>query len=171
MHWCWDKKNDKDERANWERVKEESVNSELKKKNGISKLDIREWSIELRENDLRLEEQNNMKKEIDIKKRRLEASRSVRKAKDDLNIREIEIEEELRTLTEKKKDILLTNKQNEPIILKMIFDCGENVELSRRVYVKTQRDERNMDKNTESKIRLNSEERSGLGKSKKTQQF
>ena len=169
MHWCWDKKNDKDERANWERVKEESVNSELKKKNGISKLDIREWSIELRENDLRLEEQNNMKKEIDIKKRRLEASRSVRKAKDDLNIREIEIEEELRTLTEKKKDILLTNKQNEPILLKMIFDYGENIELSNRVYMKTQREERIMDKNTKCEISLNSEEISGLGKSPKTQ--
>ena len=108
-----------------------------------------------------------MKKEINIKKRSLEASRSVKKAKDDLNIREIEIEEELRTLTEKKKDILLTNKQNEPIILKMIFDCGENIELAHRVHVKTQREERNMDKNTEGEIRLNSEERSG--KSPKTQ--
>ena len=171
MHWCCDQKNNNDERENWERVEEESVNSNPKKKKGISKLDISEWSIELRENDLLLEEQNIMKKEISIKKRSLEESKSIKKAKDDLNVREIEIEEELRTLTEKEKDILLTNKQNEPIILKMIFDCGENVELSRRVYVKTQRDERNMDKNTESKIRLNSEERSGLGKSKKTQQF
>ena len=166
MYWCCcDKKNDSDELPNLERVKQESVNSKLKKKNGISKLDIREWSIELRENDLRLEEQNNMKKEIDIKKRSLEASRSVQKAKDDLNIREIEIEEELRTLTEKKKDILLRNKQNEPVILKMILDFGENIELPHRVYAKTQREERNKDKNIEGDSRLNSEERSGLGKS------
>ena len=166
MHWCCcDKKNDNDELANLERVKLESVNSKLKKKNGISELDSREWRIELRENDLRLEEQNNMKKEINIKKRSLEASRSVRKAKDDLNIREIEIEEELRTLTEKKKDILLRNKQNEPVILKMILDFGENIQLPHRVYAKTQREERNKDKNIEGDSRLNSEERSGLGKS------
>ena len=108
MQLCCDKKNDNDERENWERVEEESVNFKPKKKNSISKLDIREWSIELRENDLRFEEENIMKKEISIKKRSLEESRSVKKAKDYRNIREIE----LRTLTEKKKDILLTNKQN-----------------------------------------------------------
>ena len=156
-----------------ERVEEESVNFKPKKKNSISKLDIREWSIELRENDLRFEEENIMKKEISIKKRSLEESRSIKNAKDDLNIREIEIEEELRTLKEKEKDILLTNKQNEPIILKMIFDCGENIELSHRVYVKTQieekigkRTEKNMDQ-TDGEISLNSEERTGLGKSPK----
>ena len=55
----------------------------------------------------------------------------------------------------------------------MIFDCGENIELSHRVYVKTQieekigkRTEKNMDK-TDSEISFNSEERSGLGKSRK----
>ena len=169
MHWCCDQKNNNDERENWERVEEESVNSNPKKKKGISKLDISEWSIELRENDLLLEEQNIMKKEISIKKRSLEESRSIKKAKDDLNIREIEVEEELRTLKEKEKDILLTNKQNEPILLKMIFDYGENIELSKRVYMKTKREERNMDKNTKCEISLNSEEISGLGKSPKTQ--
>ena len=161
MHWCCYQKNDNDEWANRERVEEKSVSSKPKKKNGVSKLDIREWGIELRENDLKLEEQNIMEKEINIKKRSLEESRSVKKAKDYLNIREIEIEEELRTLTEKKKDILLRKKQ----ILKMIFDCGENIELPHRVFAKTQSKERNKDKNIEGEIRLNSEERSGLGKS------
>ena len=169
MQLCCDQKNDNNERENWERVEEESVNSKPKKQNSISKLDIREWSIELRENDLRFEEENIMKKEISIKKRSLEESRSIKNAKDDLNIREIEIEQQLRTLKEKEKDILLTNKHNEPILLKMIFDCGENIELSKRVYMKTQREERNMDKNTECEISLNSEEISGLGKSPKTQ--
>ena len=64
------------------------------------------YSFELRENDLRLEEQNVMKKEITMERRCLEKTNSIKRAKDALNIREIEIEEELRTLTEKKQDIL-----------------------------------------------------------------
>ena len=153
MQLCCDQKNDNNERENWERVEEESVNFKPKKKNSISKLDIREWSIELRENDLRFEEENIMKKEISIKKRSLEESRSVKKAKDDLKIREIEIKEELRTLTEKKKDFLRQSSKINHIIIKMIFDCGETIELSRKY------------KNTECEISLNSEERLGLGKS------
>ena len=150
MHWCCVQKNDNDEWANRERVEEKSVSSKPKKKNGVSKLDIREWGIELRENDLKLEEQNIMEKEINIKKRSLEESRSVKKAKDYLKIREIEIEEELRTLTEKKKDFLRQSSKINHIILKMIFDCGETIELSRKY------------KNTECEISLNSEERLGL---------
>ena len=40
------------------------INCKHKTSNGISKLDIFEWSIELRENDLTMDEQNVMKKEI-----------------------------------------------------------------------------------------------------------
>ena len=163
-----------------ERVEEESMNCKPKKKNGISDLDIREWSIELRENDLRLEEQNVIKKEIIVERRCLEKARSIKKAKDALNIREIEVEEELRTLTEKKQDIL-TYKQNEPIILKMSFDFKENIEISYRVYGKTKnekkklgkRNEQNINKNThlrdDHEMRLNEDERTGLGETPRLQ--
>ena len=163
-----------------ERVEEESMNCKPKKKNGISDLDIREWSIELRENDLRLEEQNVIKKEIIVERRCLEKTRSIKKAKDALNIREIEVEEELRTLTEKKQDIL-TYKQNEPIILKMSFDFKENIEISYRVYGKTKnekkklgkRNEQNINKNThlrdDHEMRLNEDERTGLGETPRLQ--
>ena len=110
------------------------INCKHKTSNGISKLDIFEWSIELRENDLTMDEQNVMKKEI-IVGRQLEEILSIKKAKDDLNIREIEIEEEFQTLKEKRQDIL-TNEPNESIFFS--FDCGENIGISYRFYEKTQ---------------------------------
>ena len=173
MYWCCDQSNDSDGEINIERVEEESINCKPKKKNGISDLDIREWSIELRENDLRLEEQNVMKKEITMERRCLEKTNSIKRAKDALNIREIEIEEELRTLTEKKQDIL-TYKLNEPIILKLSFDFKENIEISYKVYEDTKKEkklgkmnEQSINKNSQLMddhgMRLNEDERKGLG--------
>ena len=120
-----------------EQAEEESQNCKPEKK-GISDLDIREWNIELRENDLRMEEDNVTKKEITFGRHCLEEKRSIKKVKDDLNIKEIELEKELRTLTEKKQDI----KLNEPIILKLSFDFKENLEISYKIYEKTERDEK-----------------------------
>ena len=141
MHWCCDQTNasaSSDEEANVERDDEESSNCKPEKK-GISDLDIREWNIELRENDLRMEEDNVTKKEITFGRHCLEEKRSIKKAKEDLNIKEIELEKELRTLTEKKQDI----KLNEPIRLKLSFDFKENFEISYcKLYEKTEQDEK-----------------------------
>ena len=156
---------------------EESSSSCKPEKKGISDLDIREWNIELRENDLRMEEENVTKKEITFGRHCLEEKRSIKKAKDDLNIKEIELEKELRTLTEKKQDI----KLNEPIILKLSFDFKENIEISYQIYEKTERDEKksitdssvNRISRTANKktclfanqgTNLNEDQKSGLGK-------
>ena len=109
-----------------ERVEGESVSCRHEKR-GISDLDIREWGILLRDNDLRLEEQNVMKKEMLIEKHSLEETMKSKKAKDELNIKEIQIEEELRILTEKKQD-MLTFIRLDPTILQ-----GYDFEISYRV--------------------------------------
>ena len=169
MRWCCDQSKDGDEEAYMETA---DINCKHKTSNGISKLDIFEWSIELRENDLTMDEQNVMKKEI-IVGRQLEEILSIKKAKDDLNIREIEIEEEFQTLKEKRQDIL-TNKPNESIFFS--FDCGENIGISYRFYEKTQgeeklrkRKEQNMNTNTsipllvDCEMGLNEKARTKLG--------
>ena len=150
---------------------EESINCKPEKK-GISDLDIREWNIELRENDLKMEEENVTKKEITFGRHYLEEKRSIKKTKEDLNIKEIELEKELRTLTEKMQDI----KLNEPIILKLSFD-KENIEISYQI---SGRDEKKKKKDSSlnvisrsaknktclfanQEINLNEDQKSGLG--------
>ena len=185
MHWCCDQSHDSErsfEEANLDQNLEEFKNFKPEKK-GISDLDIREWNIELRENDLRLEEQNVIKKEITIERRSLEEKRGIEKAKYDLNLKEIEIERELRTLTERKQEDILTKKLiKKPIIMKMSFDLKEDIEISYSVFEKTERDE-NMKEIKDSSISLisraadkkarfmpnqekalNEDENSGLGK-------
>ena len=173
MPWCCEQSNTSDEEANIEQDEagdfwKLNCNPERK---GISDSDIKEWNIELRENDLTLEEQNVTKREISIKRRSLEETRNNKKAKEDLNFKEIEIEKELRTLTEKKQDIQ-TNKLNEPIILKMSIDFKENIEISYKVYEQFETSkERSKVQNTKIKtclmsdreIRLNEDEKTGLG--------
>ena len=185
MHWCCDQSHDSErsfEEANLDQNLEEFQNFKPEKK-GISDLDIREWNIELRENDLRLEEQNVIKKEITIERRSLEEKRGIEKAKYDLNLKEIEIERELRTLTERKQEDILTKKLiKKPIIMKMSFDLKEDIDISYSVFEKTERDE-NMKEIKDSSISLisraadkkarfmpnqekalNEDENSGLGK-------
>ena len=185
MHWCCDQSHDSErsfEEANLDQNLEEFKNFKPEKK-GISDLDIREWNIELRENDLRLEEQNVIKKEITIERRSLEEKRGIEKAKYDLNLKEIEIERELRTLTERKQEDILTKKLiKKPIIMKMSFDLKEDIDISYSVFEKTERDE-NMKEIKDSSISLisrtankkarfmpdqekalNEDENSGLGK-------
>ena len=144
MHWCCDQSQASDssfEEANLDQNLEEFKNFKPEKK-CISDLDIREWNIELRENDLRLEEQNVIKKEITIERRSLEEKRGIEKAKYDLNLKEIEIERELRTLTERKQEDILTKKLiKKPIIMKMSFDLKEDIDISYSVFEKTERDE------------------------------
>ena len=185
MHWCCDQSHDSErsfEEANLDQNLEEFKNFKPEKK-GISDLDIREWNIELRENDLRLEEQNVIKKEITIERRSLEEKRGIEKAKYDLNLKEIEIERELRTLTERNQEDILTNKLiKKSIILKMNFDLKEDIDVSCSVFEKTERDENMKDikdssislisRTANKKARfmpdqekaLNEDENSGLGK-------
>ena len=172
MHWCCYQCRTSDissEEANLEQAFEELKISKPEK-SGVSDLDIREWNIELRENDLKLEEQNVIKKEINIERHSLEKKRSIEKANYDLNLREIEIERELRTLTEKKQEDILTNKLHEIIILKMSFDLKDDIEISYRVFEKTEKDKniKNIKKleclMPDPKKNLNKDENSGLGK-------
>ena len=76
-----------------------------------------------------------MKKEISINRRCSEEERNLKKTREELDVKEIEIEKELRILTEKKQDILTYSlKSNEePIIVKMSFDFKQNLEISYRV--------------------------------------
>ena len=163
MHWCCYQCRTSDissEEANLEQALEELKISKPEK-SGVSDLDIREWNIELRENDLKLEEQNVIKKEINIERHSLEKKRSIEKANYDLNLREIEIERELRTLTEKKQEDILTNKLHEIIILKVSFDLKDDIEISYRVFEKTGKLDCLM---PDQKKNLNKDENSGLGK-------
>ena len=140
MHWCCNQTNtsaSRDEEANMEQYVEESINWKPEKK-GISDLDIREWNVELRANDLRMEEDNVTKKETTFVRHCLEEKRSIKKAKDDLNIKEIELEKELRTLTEKKQAIML----------KLSFDFPENLEIAYQIYEKSERDEKKIIKDS-----------------------
>ena len=172
MPWCCDQSNTSDEEANTEQDEEVDfckLNCNPERK-GISDSDIKEWNIELRENDLTLEEQNVTKREIAIKRRSLEETRKNKKAKEDLNFKEIEIEKELRTLTEKKQDIQ-TNKMNEPIILKMSIDFQENIEISYKVYEQFETGEKTeaiKDQNTKIKTCLMSDREIGLNENEKT---
>ena len=177
MPWCCDISNTSDEEANIADEDEEGdfwkLNSNQEKK-GISDSDIKEWNIELRENDLTLEEQNVTNREIAITRRSLEETRNNKKAKEDLNFKEIEIEKELRTLTEKKQDIQ-TNKINE-YLLKMSIEFKENIEISYKVYEYEQfetggKTEAIQDQNAKIKtrlmsdreIRMNEDDKTGLG--------
>lgn len=166
MHCCCVKSNDNDEEANLEgvTVNEETIKCQPKKKNGISELDIREWTVELRENDLRSGEQNNMMKE----RRNLDNARSIEKAKDDLNDRKIKIEEGL---------VVLTEKFNDPNRLKMIFDFIEAIERFNMADGKSQKEEsvkievqninQSIPLSTDIGMRLNEDERTGSGKIRK----
>ena len=164
MAWCCDQSNTSDEEAYIEQGETGDIwklNCNPERKN-ISDSDIKEWNIELRENDLSLEQHNVTKREIAIKRRTLEETRNNKKAKEDLNFKEIEIEKELRTLTEKKQDIQ-TNKLNETIILKMSidftevykqFETGEKTEAIK---------DQNAKIKTDREIKLNEDEKTGLG--------
>ena len=77
MAWCCDQSNTSDEEAYIEQGETGDIwklNCNPERKN-ISDSDIKEWNIELRENDLTLEEQNVIKREIAIKRRSLEETR------------------------------------------------------------------------------------------------
>ena len=168
MRCCCDKSNDNDEEANLEGVNEETINCQPKKKNGISDLDVREWTVELRENDLRSGEQNIRKKE----RRNLDNVKSIEKAKDDLNNRKIKLDEEIVVLTAEKRT--LSDTLNDPNRLKMSFDFIEAIERSYRVDWKSQKEEfakievQNINQNTPlstcSEMRLNEDEGTGSGK-------
>ena len=174
MPWCCDQSNTSDEEANIEQDEggdfwKPNCNPERK---GISDSDIKEWNIELRENDLTLEEQNVTKREIAIKRRSLKETRNNKKAKEDLNFKEIEIEKELRTLTEKKQDI--QTKLSEPIILKMSINLKKNIDVFYKVCEEFETEEKTeaiKDQFTKTKtclmsdreIRLNEDEKTGLG--------
>ena len=102
-----------------------------------------------------------MKKEISINRRCLEEERIIKKNREELDIKEIEIEKELRILTERKQDILTYSlKSNEePIIVKMSFDFKQNLEISYRVVQSGGENPREETINKKTKLLGNSEMR------------
>ena len=102
-----------------------------------------------------------MKKEISIKRRCSEEERNIKKNREELDVKEIEIEKELRILTERKQDILTYSlKSNEePIIVKMSFDFKQNLEISYRVVQSGGENPREETINKKTKLLDNSEMR------------
>ena len=102
-----------------------------------------------------------MKKEICIERRCSEEERNIKKTREELDVKEIEIEKELRILTERKQDILTYSlKSNEePIIVKMSFDFKQNLEISYRVVQSGGENPREETINKKTKLLDNSEMR------------
>ena len=78
----------------------------------LTDLDIKEWTIELRENDIFMEEQNLQTKENQIRKNLEDSSRHYREAMADLCRREQIVNQEIKKLELEKKLLLKVLKTN-----------------------------------------------------------
>ena len=69
-------------------------------------LDIREWTVLLRENDLSMEEQNIQKKEMTLIEKFSDGEDSFKRTREEIEEKEKIVREELRKLDEKKRALL-----------------------------------------------------------------
>ena len=69
-------------------------------------LDIREWTVLLRENDLSMEEQNIQKKEMTLIEKFSDGEDSFRRTREEIEEKDRLVREELRKLDEKKRALL-----------------------------------------------------------------
>ena len=122
--WCCLISDDEDiveeEDDNNEDTEEISSQYSNRRRRGISDLDIREWTIELRENDLTMDERN-------VKKKSAEAEESHKKALHTIEEKEKEIEEKIAEIALEKKQLVRTYLHNKND--KIIFDNSITVQL------------------------------------------